>query len=104
MSSNATVTRGLVIGSYNPVAIDTAVTAPKAEESSRPVPRTLRTVYEYNDNVTRITDWSEPFLSFQNLNRDDDPISPVAFIIPDEEVIHSPSAGERRRRTTEMED
>ncbi|OBZ82262.1 hypothetical protein A0J61_09688 [Choanephora cucurbitarum] len=98
------VTRGLAIGSYNPVAVDTAVNTLDADESNRPVPRTLRTVYEYNDNVTRITDWSEPYLSFQNLNLDQDPISPEAFIIPGEEAVRSPSAGERRRRTTEMED
>ena len=94
------VARSLVVASYNPVAAKNAMSAPANEDC----PKTLRTVYEYNENVVRISDWSEPYLSLQSLSQDDIVISIDAFVVPSAEPVPSPSAGDRRRRTTDMED
>ena len=92
--------RSLVVASYNPVTAENAMSAPASEDS----PRIMRTVYGYNESVVRISDWSGPFLSLQSLSQDDIAISIDAFVVPGEEPVPSPSADERRRQTTDMED
>ena len=94
------VSRSLVVASYNPVAAENAMSSPASEDR----PRTLRTVYEYNENVVRISDWSEPYLSLQSLSQNNIAISIDAFVVLGEKPVPSPYAGDRRRRTIDMED
>ncbi|OBZ81063.1 hypothetical protein A0J61_10888 [Choanephora cucurbitarum] len=69
------VARSLVVASYNPVAAENAMSAPANEDCPEPC----------------------------SLSQDDIAISIDAFVVPGEEPVPSPSAGDRRRRTTDIE-
>lgn len=73
---------GIIPQNCNPVSINEAISRPRTNAAGRLVPRTMSTVYLYNQNVKKKVDWNDPSLSLEILVDETLPFLPTIFLIP----------------------